>query len=387
MLIGIVGKPNVGKSTFFKALTLADVAIAPHPFTTIKPNRGIGYVRVPCPCKDFGVKCNPKNSFCLEGNRFAPVELLDVAGLVPGAHEGRGLGNKFLDDLRQADALIHLVDLSGTTDAEGNPTQGYDPAEEIKFLEEEIDRWFFGILKKNRDSVMRRVTLMRGDITAELAQSLSGLGVKREHIMGALRNLGMEKEDLFKDERLFEFASELRKVSKPILVVGNKADMKEAKENLKRLNVLPCSAEVELALKEASRKGLIKYIPGDDDFVVLKGDVDQRRLRALEFMRNFLKENRGSGVQRAINEVVLNLLGAVVVYPVEDENKLTNKEGEVLPDAFVMPRGSRAIDLAYRIHSDLGDNFIKAVDCRSKKVVGRDYVLKNGDVIKIVARA
>src|SRR3989338_5626200 len=139
MLIGVVGKANVGKSTFFKAATLAEVEIANYPFATIKPNHGTGYVRVDCAEKFFNVKCNPRFGYCIEGIRFVPVDMLDVAGLVPGAHEGKGMGNQFLDDLRQADALIHVVDVAGTTNEKGEPiTPGsYDPADDIKFLEEE----------------------------------------------------------------------------------------------------------------------------------------------------------------------------------------------------------------------------------------------------------
>ena len=111
MLIGLVGKPSVGKSTFFKAATLAEVEIASYPFTTIKPNHGVGYVKIDCIDKEFNVQCNPNHGFCIDHKRFVPVELMDVAGLVPGASEGKGLGNQFLDDLRQADVFLHIVEI------------------------------------------------------------------------------------------------------------------------------------------------------------------------------------------------------------------------------------------------------------------------------------
>src|SRR3989338_6474207 len=110
MLLGLVGKPSAGKSTFFKAATLAEVAIASYPFTTIKANQGVGYVKIDCIDKEFKVQCNPNHGFCINGKRFVPVDLLDVARLVPGASEGKGLGNQFLDDLTKADALISILD-------------------------------------------------------------------------------------------------------------------------------------------------------------------------------------------------------------------------------------------------------------------------------------
>src|SRR3989338_7459591 len=109
MLVGVVGKANVGKSTFFKAATLADVEIANYPFATIKPNHGVGFVKIDCIDKEFNIQCNPREGYCVSGYRFVPVNMIDVAGLVPGAHEGKGMGNQFLDDLNQADVLIHVV--------------------------------------------------------------------------------------------------------------------------------------------------------------------------------------------------------------------------------------------------------------------------------------
>jgi len=392
MLIGIIGKTNVGKSTFFKALTLAEVEISPRPFTTIKPNHGIAYVRVKCPCKDFGVNCNPKNSFCIDGNRFAPIEVLDVAGLVPGAHEGRGLGNKFLDDLRQADCFIHVVDISGTTDENGNETTGYDPANDIKFIEEEIDLWLFSILKRNWSKVVRVASIKGEEFERELVNQLSGLGIKFEHVVKAReRSNLLDKNPLsWKDGDVLKFASKLRKISKPMIIAANKIDLPGAEENFNRIkeefkeyNVIPCCAEAELALRQAARRGVIKYIPGDGDFNILNANPEQRR--ALDFIRERILRKFGStGIQEVINKAVLEILECVVVFPVDDENKLTDKKGNVLPDAFVMPKGSTALDLARKVHTELGDKFVKAIECRSKKFLGKDYLLKNLDVIKIV---
>src|SRR3989338_104438 len=113
--IGLVGAPSSGKSTFFKACTLKDVKIAPYPFTTLEPNEGLAYVRAACPCREKAVNCGK----CISGVRFVPIKLWDVAGLVPDAHKGRGRGNAFLSDVMKSDALVHVVDMSGTVDYEG----------------------------------------------------------------------------------------------------------------------------------------------------------------------------------------------------------------------------------------------------------------------------
>src|SRR5271157_5635220 len=134
VLVGVVGKPNVGKSTFFAAATLKDVPIADYPFTTIQANVGVAYLRTKCVCKEMGVTDKPRNSICVDGTRLIPVKLVDVAGLVEGASEGRGLGNQFLDEVRQADALIQVVDASGSTDSEGRkvPPGSNDPLKDIE---------------------------------------------------------------------------------------------------------------------------------------------------------------------------------------------------------------------------------------------------------------
>ena len=132
--VGLAGKPNAGKSTFFKAATLAEVEIANYPFTTIDANHGVSFVRVPCPCKELGA--GKECGRCQDGVRYVPVELIDVAGLVPDAHLGKGLGNEFLDSLRVAEAVIHVLDASGSADAEGNPVGvgNYDPMTDVGFL-------------------------------------------------------------------------------------------------------------------------------------------------------------------------------------------------------------------------------------------------------------
>ncbi|MFH1823518.1 MAG: redox-regulated ATPase YchF [archaeon] len=395
MLIGIVGKANVGKSTFFKAVTLAEVLIANYPFATIKANHGIGYVRVDCAEKHFKVKCNPREGFCINGQRFVPVELLDVAGLVPGAHEGRGLGNQFLDDLSSADLLIHVVDMAGTTDSEGRPTTGHDPCLDIKFLEEELDFWYLRILKKIWKTFIRKLEVEHTDFVKTIAKQFSGLKVTEEMIRDVLKKLGinLEKEIASKwtEQRLFEFTRELRIRSKPMIIAANKADKESFKENLEKAKnqfpdtlIIPCSAESELALREATKAELIEYIPGDSNFKILK-ELEEKKQKGLEFMQKFLDKFKSTGVQDVLNKSVFDFLKYIYIFP-GGMTKLADSKGNILPDCFLLPPGSTALDFAYKLHTDFGDNFIKAMDVKKKIPIGKDHVLKSGDVVEIMAR-
>lgn len=397
IIIGIVGKANVGKSTFFKAATLADVEIANYPFATIKPNHGIGYVKVPCAETHFNVKCNPREGFCIDGVRFVPVQMIDVAGLVPGAHEGKGMGNQFLDDLRQADVLVHVIDVSGSTNEGGEPVDvgSYDPSNDVKFLETELDMWYLSILKKPWERFARTTMQTQADTGKAIAKQFTGLGATEDLVKTITRDLGLETTPLPKwdDDTLLKFARELRVRTKPMIVAANKMDMKTGQENLERLKkefpntlIIGCSAESELALREAAKKDLIKYIPGEDDFELLQEDkLSDQQKGALNFIKqNVLKKFGGSGVQTILNTAVFDLLKYIAIFP-GGVNKLADQDGNVLPDCFLMPPGSTALDFAYRLHTDFGKNFIKAIDVKSKLPVGKDHKLKSGDVVEIMS--
>ncbi len=396
MLVGIVGKPNSGKTTFFNAATAGNAKVADYPFTTIEPNIGVAFATQKCVCTEFGVKDNPRNSMCIDGVRDIPVKMIDVAGLVPDAWQGRGLGNKFLDDLRQADVLIHIVDASGSHDADGRPLGRpgmWDPIKDVKFLEEEIARWMYQILKRDWDKWARRIETERSDFFQSMAERLSGLAICVEHIKRAVEGLDLnpEKPGSWSDDDLYNFAKKLREISKPILIVANKIDIPKAEENYERMkengiDAIPASALAEWALIQYAEKGIIKYVRGSDHFEILQPEKLSDREKVLfEKIEELLDKWKSTGVQIAINKAVFELGNMIAVYPVEDANKLSDKKGNVLPDVFLVKKGTTAREFAALIHTDLAKTFIYAIDVRTKKKLPEDYELQDRDVIKIVA--
>ncbi len=360
MLIGLIGAPNQGKSTLFNALTLGNAEVANHPFTTIKPNEGIAYVRT----KSLRSDESPRTGYSKGGYRFTPIRIIDVAGLVPGASNGRGLGNRFLNDLVRADALIIVVDASGLTDEEGNRVVNHNPMRNAEFIINEINEWFYKIISNQWEIIKKKTNSIN-----ELINRLSGIGIKPEHI----------KESIHLINDLRAFSNKLRELSKPFIIAGNKADIKFS-ESLKG-KAYPISAINELVLRKADNKGLINYVPGNNSFTI-NGKLTSEQEKWLNKVKMF----GNTGVQGLINKVVFDLLKQIIVYPVQNEHKWCDSKGRVLPDAYLMNSNSRVIDLAFKVHEDIGNNFIKAVNCKTHKILGKDYVLKMNDVIRIISK-
>jgi len=387
--IGLVGKPSVGKSTFFNAATMNDVPEGAYPFTTIDPSMGEAYVRVDCAAPEFDHTCTPNHGYCTDGVRFVPTKLVDVAGLVPGAHEGKGLGNQFLTDLNEADVLVHVVDFTGETDLEGEPTEDHDPREDIDFLEDELDMWYLDILEKGIERYRSGYHGEDKAIEDDLAEQMSAFKINADEIKQVVLALDLELDpDTWDDEDRQALAREIRIRTKPMLIAANKMDTEAAQANwetvtedpeYEHLTFVPVSAHAEKALKNGNEQGVLDYRPGDDEFTVT-ADLPEEKAAGLEQIREFVTEFGGTGVQQALETALFEELDAIAVFP---GARKPQEDGTFLQDCFVLPDGSTAEDFAYFLHTDIGEGFLHAHDVRTERQIGADTELDHRDVVEI----
>ena len=395
--IGLIGKTNTGKTTFFNSSTLSSDEISTYPFTTKKSSTSVGYAITLCVHPEFNVIDNPNNSRCEDGWRYIPIELIDLPGLIKDAWKGKGLGNQFLSIASQSDALLHVVDASGSIDATGKITEtgSGDPVSDFADIEEELNMWYQKILEGNRDR-LQKIIKSGDDHVGALTELYQGVGVKRNHVKEALKTSGLEEKDIenydMQDSK--KFASYLRKISKPTLIVANKIDVKGADKNFERLReryndmiVIPASADSELTLRRAEQKNLIKYSPGSEKFDILQtNELNQKQKGALDFIQSdIMGEYMRTGVQFAINVTVFKLLKMNSIYPVASPEKLSDKKGRILPDLVLLKDGATVTDLAKEIHSDLTKGLLYAKDLRYNLRVPTNYQLRDRDVICLIS--
>ncbi len=397
LTIGLIGKTNTGKTTFFNAATLLNAKISSLPFTTKKPNIGTAYVCDICVCKELGVTDNPQNSTCIDGWRYVPVKLIDVPGLLKDAWMGRGLGTQFLSVVGQADALIHVVDASGSIDADGRITKpgSGNPLQDALDIENEIERWIAEIIENNRQTIIREES--SSSLVEALTKSLSGIKANSIQVSQALEKSQLEDIPLIAwnlDETI-KFAAFLLPLIKPTLIMANKMDILTSEKNLGMLTeyygrslVAACSAEAELALRRAEKIGLLQYTPGQEMFKIKKNAIlTPKQQGALEYIeRRVMAKWMRTGIQQALNTVIFKLLRINMIYPVSDETKYTDHHGNVLPDVYLMPDGSTPVDLARNIHTNLVKNYVLAIDAKTGIRLPKNYNLRHKDVIKIMSR-
>ncbi len=395
--IGLIGKTNTGKTTFFNSASLSSSEISSYPFTTKKPEKATAHAITLCVHPEFKVQDQPNNSRCSDGWRFVPIELIDLPGLIKGAWEGKGLGNQFLTIAAQSDALLHVVDVSGSVDASGKITEvgAGDPISDYADIEEELILWYHKILEGNRDKVSKAIS-SGIDLVEAITELYRGIGVDKNNVKDALKATELEDKDFdnFDTKDTKKFSTFLRNISKPTLIVANKVDISGADKNFDRLRekysdiiTVPASADSELSLRRAEQKGLIKYSPGSESFDILKPqDLNDKQKGALDFIKKgIMGEYMRTGVQFAINIAVFKLLKMNAIYPVANEAKLSDKKGRVLPDLILLKNGATVMDLAREVHSDLVKGLLYAKDLRYGLRLPTSYQLRDRDVVSLIS--
>ncbi len=386
MLIGIIGAPNKGKSTIFSALTMNEVQIADYAFTTVKPNLGVAYARKRCVETELNTKCMPRNGLCKNGMRMLPVNMIDVAGLVPGAHLGKGMGNQFLNDLAGADLLMQVVDLSGETGIDGTAAESADPSEDVLMVRKELTEWLAGIIERH----MRQLS-KNADAVLGIHGIISGFKATPGQIKQAIDSASLTSGSInWNKEECLRFAEKLLALCKPMMIAANKMDKADEKKlaelrgKLKGYEIVACSGAIELAIRKAEKAGLLAY-DMETRAMERRGSPNAEQARAISSIENYVKAHGGTGISGLLQTAVFSVLKKITVYPVEDEGRFTDHFGNVLPDAVLMDNGSTTLQLAERIHTDIAKGMKYGIDARSKLRIPKDYILKDDDVIKIVS--
>jgi hypothetical protein len=287
--------------------------------------------------------------------------------------------------------FIQLVDASGTTDIEGKEGSG-DPVADVKMLENELNKWYRSIFSKVWEKMSRTIQTTKQDFAKEVVKQFSGLRVDEGDVKSVLLKLKLDPANptSWSEEDLSNFTETLRHSTKPMLIAANKMDKAGATENLERLKVefpdmqiIACSADAELSLRQAANAEMIDYIQGESSFTINEDKVNEKQKAALELIqKNVLDKFGSTGVQDVLDKAIFDLLNYVAIFPAG--SKLADSKGNVLPDCFLLPGGSTALDFAYSLHTDIGDKFVKAIDVRTKQAVGKDHALKHRDGIEIM---
>lgn len=305
-----------------------------------------------------------------------PIELLDVAGLVPGAHQGRGLGNKFLDDLRHADALIHVVDASGTVDAEGKETRGYDPSVDIAWLRGEIVAWILGNLMQRWPSVRRRHVAVKATAVETLQGQFSGYGATSTVVVRALDRAKIrEPLEEWSDETVALIVNAFVDEKFPTVIALNKIDHPDADKNIAKIakmqdpnTIVLCSAISEIFLRKMAKQGYIKYVEGSEfvdtrEDLVAQGDatggglkeLDEKNRNRIENLKDMVLYRFGStGVVQVLSKAA-ELLGLVPVFPVRNTATFSSGASEskfVFRDCVLVKKGLTVGDVAKKVMGD-----------------------------------
>ena len=296
--------------------------------------------------------------------------------MVPGAHEGKGLGNKFLDDLRHADALIHVVDVSGTTDAEGKATRGYDPSQDIVWLRSEIVQWIQGNLMQKWGSIKRRHVAVKATAVETLQGQFSGYGSTASVVARTLDRLGL-KEPLenWSDETIAKVVSVFTDEKFPTVIALNKIDHADADKNISKIakiqdpnSIVLCSAISEVFLRKLATQGFIRYTEGSEfvdtrEDLIADGDptggglkeMDEKLKTRIENLKDMVLYRFGStGVNQVLSKAA-ELLGLVPVFPVKDVSNFssgTSRTDAVFRDCVLVKKNSTVAEVARKVMGD-----------------------------------